>query len=191
MILVTEGVVNIKLPRDEFLGEAIIELTDIISRPYAGASMLPDLCMVTYGRRLLVGESKEEILEAIKNTIAQTSKGAPQLNATVEYCHGRATCYTGARISAEKYSPAWLASGDSQLVKTALSALAGISLEPKLGKYSFCTNSSKSAANRHIPTIGFGPSRENLAHITNEYIKIEQLLKAAQGYATIADEILK
>lgn len=126
MILVTEGIVNIKLPRDEFLGEAIIELTDIISRPYPGASMLPDLCMVTYDQRLLVGESKEEILEAIKNAIAQTSKGAPQLNATVEYCHGRATCYTGARISAEKYSPAWLTSGDSQLVKTALSALAGI-----------------------------------------------------------------
>ena len=39
------------------LGKGILELTDIKSAPYPGASVVPEYCRATYDRRLLVGET--------------------------------------------------------------------------------------------------------------------------------------
>ena len=49
-------------PRSEDLGPGILELTDIKSAPYPGASVVPNYCRATYDRRLLVGETKESVL---------------------------------------------------------------------------------------------------------------------------------
>lgn len=37
--------------------------------------------------------------------------------------------------------------------------------------------------------IGFGPSRENPAHVVNEYVETKQLEKARKGYAAIASKM--
>jgi len=63
-------------------------------------------------------------------------------------------------------------------------------LDPALTKYSFCTNGSTSAGVHHIPTIGFGPGREDGAHVVDENIEIEQLIGAAIGYQAIAAKFL-
>ena len=41
-----------------------------------------------------------------------------------------------------------------------------------------------------MPTIGFGPSREDQAHVIDEYIEVEQLTWAARDFAAIAREML-
>jgi len=41
-----------------------------------------------------------------------------------------------------------------------------------------------------IPTIGFGPGDESIAHRVDEYIEIDQLVSAARGYAAIATRLL-
>jgi acetylornithine deacetylase/succinyl-diaminopimelate desuccinylase-like protein len=33
-----------------------------------------------------------------------------------------------------------------------------------------------------VPTIGFGPSLASLAHVVDEYITLEDLLRAVRGY---------
>ena len=58
---------------------------------------------------------------------------------------------------------------------------------PKITNYSFCTNGSHYAGEAGIKTIGFGPSKENIAHTIDEYIEIEQLEKACKGYYVIMD----
>ena len=40
-----------------WLGDAVMALTDIISEPYPGYSVIPSRCRVTYDRRLLAGET--------------------------------------------------------------------------------------------------------------------------------------
>jgi acetylornithine deacetylase/succinyl-diaminopimelate desuccinylase-like protein len=57
--------------------------------------------------------------------------------------------------------------------------------------YSFCTNGSHYAGEANIPTLGFGPSRENLAHVIDEYIEVKQLLGASQGYYALAKALTK
>ena len=67
MAKVIEAINTLEPPHHEFLGDGILELTDIKSSPYPGASVVPDYCRATYDRRLLVGETKESVLAPIKN----------------------------------------------------------------------------------------------------------------------------
>ena len=60
---------EIPYEEDEFLGKGILELTDIKSSPYPGASVVPSYCKATYDRRLLVGETKESVLKPIVELI--------------------------------------------------------------------------------------------------------------------------
>ena len=54
-------------------------------------------------------------------------------------------------------------------------------MDAPLSHYAFCTNASSFCGELGIPTVGFGPSRENLAHTADEYIEISQLEKACRG----------
>ena len=72
------------------------------------------------------------------------------------------------------------------IVARALAALREAGLPQEISAYSFCTNGSGSAGIYSIPTIGFGPGREQEAHTVNEYLELEQLYLAAIGYYRLA-----
>ena len=182
---------DINAPEDKILGKGILELTDIKSQPYPGASVVPDYCKVTYDRRLLVGETKESVLKPIIDTIKELSGSDIQFQAKTYLATGTETCYTGAIIAGERFFPGWLYEEEDEFVQKALSGLRNVGLEPEITQYSFCTNGSHYAGERQIKTIGFGPSRENLAHTVDEYIEVEQLLKAAAGYYGILGSVFK
>ena len=76
------------------------------------------------------------------------------------------------------------------VARKAAQGLKNAGTEPVIGYYSFCTNGSHYAGEAGIPTIGFGPSRENQAHVRDEYIEISQLEGAANGYIAIARSVL-
>ena len=42
-----------------------------------------------------------------------------------------------------------------------------------------------------IPTIGYGPSLESLAHVRDEYIEIDQLLKSCKGFESILTQLTR
>ena len=48
-----------------FLGPDTMVLTDIISFPYPGSSVIPNRCRATYDRRLLPGEEPESLLQGL------------------------------------------------------------------------------------------------------------------------------
>ncbi len=58
MVKVIQAIEQIDLPYHPLLGPAIMALTDIISDPYPGHSVIPSRCRVTYDRRLLPGETR-------------------------------------------------------------------------------------------------------------------------------------
>lgn len=177
-------------PRHPVLGEGILELTDIKSSPYPGASVVPDRCRATYDRRLLVGESKESVLKPLQELIAARKAADPQFDARASFASGVLRCYTGEEIGGERFFPAWLFPEDDEFVQRALAGLRGVGLHPDITQYSFCTNGSHYAGEAGIRTIGFGPSRESLAHTIDEYIEVDQLLQAAKGYYGILTSTL-
>jgi putative selenium metabolism hydrolase len=169
-------------PTHPVLGEGILELTDIKSAPYPGASVVPDYCRATYDRRLLEGETKESVLQPLLDLIQELQGKDAQFAATVSFAAGTEPCYTGSEICGERFFPGWVFDDNDPFVQTTLSGLRSAGLNPRITQYSFCTNGSHYAGEAGIPTIGFGPSREDLAHTIDEYIEIEQLLQAAKGY---------
>lgn len=173
-------------PSDSFLGEGILELTDIISNPYPGASVVPNRCRVTFDRRTLVGETEETVLAPIRQAVAVLTAQDPEFKAEVELVQASQCCYTGEAISGKRFFPAWELPADHELVVGALQSLRQTGLDPAITKYSFCTNGSHSAGVAGIPTIGFGPGREDGAHVVDENIELEQLFGAAAGYQAIA-----
>ena len=182
---------TLPMPKHEVLGQGILELTDIKSSPYPGASVVPDYCRVTYDRRLLVGETKEVVLKPIIDLINELHKKDPEFVASVYFSTGTEKCYTGADIAGERFFPGWLYEKDDEYVQAAFRGLCVVGLKPELTQYSFCTNGSHYAGEAGIKTIGFGPSRENLAHTIDEYVEVDQLLKAAAGYYGILKSIFQ
>ncbi len=177
--------------RDSFLGEGILELTDVCSFPYPGASVIPEYCVATYDRRLLPGDTKETVLEQIRAVLCELVQTDSEIRAEVWCAREDITCYTGARMEAERFFPAWSTAEDHPLVVAAEEGLRGAGLDPQLSHYSFCTNGSHYAGELGLPTIGFGPSPERLAHTTDEYIQIEDLISAYNGYRGILGAIMR
>ena len=103
------------------LGEGILEVTDIISSPYPGASVLPDRCRVTFDRRLLVNGTKVGVLGQIKRIIRGVTAFEPRLKAEVFLAVDSAKCYTGEVIKAERFAPDWVFGEEHPFVQKALS----------------------------------------------------------------------
>lgn len=182
---------EMEMTYDEELGHGILELVDIKSSPYPGASVVPDYCKITYDRRLLVGETKEGVLKPVLDLIEEMKKEDAEFDAKAFYAKGTEKCYTGEIISDERFFPAWRYSKEDDFVKNSYDSLIESGLNPIVTYYSFCTNGSHYAGEAGIKTIGFGPSRENLAHTIDEHIEIEQLVKATKGYEAISKALLK
>jgi acetylornithine deacetylase/succinyl-diaminopimelate desuccinylase-like protein len=173
------------------LGKGVAVLTDIISSPYPGASVVPSHCRATYDRRLLVGETPEQVLKPFRDAVEKLEREDPRFKAGVSYAFGKERCHTGNDIEGERFFPGWLFGEKEEFVQQALAGLKGIGQNPAITHYSFCTNASHYAGEKGIKTLGYGPSRENLAHTIDEYIEESQLYGATEGYAAISKALLQ
>lgn len=190
MAKLIQGIQCLPCKTHEVLGKGILELTDIISSPYPGASVVPEHCKATYDRRLLVGETPQEVLQPIEEIIEKMQQEDPDFQATVHFAKGKENCHTGNVIEGERFFPAWLYDEKEDFIAASQKALGEIGIEAEITQYSFCTNGSHYAGEAGIKTLGFGPSRENLAHTIDEYVEIEQLVGACKGYVKIVEALL-
>jgi putative selenium metabolism hydrolase len=169
----------IDLPVHDALGRAILVPTDIVSRPFPALSVVPDLCTVTFDRRTLPGENEDDVLAPLR-AVADAAVEPHGATATVTIGVDRFDSYSGARVEAPNFAPAWFVDPGREPARTALAALGA---EPH--HWMFCTNGSGTAA-LGIPTLGYGPGDETLAHRVDEHIELDELYAGAEGYATLA-----
>lgn len=185
MMRVIDAVEQIQLDASPIMGPAILALTDIVSDPFPGHSVIPSVCRVTYDRRLLPGETAAAVLAPIT---AIGERLGVQLEATIGV--GEYAAYTGRVFHTEKFFPAWLFAEDHWFVAQALDGLRHAGLNPGLRAYRFCTNAAYSAGIAGVPTVGFGPAEEHNAHVIDERLAIADLLAAARGYQGIVEAVL-
>lgn len=178
MIKAIQAVEALRLPSDPLLGRGLLALTDIISEPYPGYSVIPSRCRVTYDRRLMPGETRDSVLASLGQLLELA-------NVTATITEGQHITYTGAVLRGAKFFPAWKFAADHPFVQQALAGLRHSGLDPQLGAYQYCTNAAYSAGRAGVPTVGFGPSTEGQAHVVDEYVELAQLTAAAKGYAGI------
>lgn len=173
---------NERLKFDEFLGKGSITVTEFTSSS-------PSLCAVSdyarihLDRRLTWGETKESAVAEIEELI----KG---MNAKVEVLNYIEKAYTGLEYGMEKYYPTWKMPEDSEIVQKGVSTYQKLfGNAPKVDKWTFSTNGIMTCGTYKIPTIGFGPGNEVLAHAPNEKVPISDLVAATAFYAAFAYEI--
>ncbi len=184
MIEVIESVRAMPLPEDDVLGPGVTELIEIISSPYPGDTIVPDGCRVRFDRRLGPGETQTSMLEGLQealNDIEGVSVECPDIVLS---------CYTGEQLRMADFHPGWITPREEELVQKALVGMRTIGLPETYLAAPYCTNGSASAGEMGLPTIIFGPSQSALAHIVDEYIEIEQLLKGTAAHMAIAQAYL-
>jgi len=180
MIRVIQAIQDKPVPVDAVLGPGSIVLTDIISEPHPGHSVIPYRCDVTYDRRLLPADSKESLLNELKSL-----PGLADIEYSVALADMEERTYSGSLLKGEKFFPAWVFPETHPFVQSALRGLQSAGLNPQVGAYRFCTNAAYCAGVADIPTVGFGIGREEDAHIVDESIAVADLLTAAKGYQGI------
>lgn len=185
MMKVIAALDTLELPSDPLLGPAIMALTDIISDPYPGYSVIPTLCRATYDRRLLPGETPTSVLETI-----QQHPALQGIELHAKIAQGEHQAYTGTTLRSEKFFPAWTLPEADWFVQRALQGVTRSGLSPQLGAYRFCTNAAYSAGVAQLPTIGFGPARESDAHVVDEHLRLSDLRTAAYGYLGIIEAVI-
>lgn len=188
---VIDAIRKLEPTRHGVLGKGILELTDIKSSPYPGASVVPEYCKATYDRRLLVGETKESVLAPIESVLEGLMEANHQIKAKVSFARGEELCYTGNKISGERFFPGWLFNEEEEFIQDTLKELKQMGFMPEIGRYNFCTNGSHYAGEAGIKTIGLGPSVEKLAHTIDEYIEIDQLTSVTECYYGLMKALFK
>ncbi len=175
---------KLDLKRDDLLGSAILVPTDIVSYPYPGMSIIPERVTLTFDRRTLPGETRESILSEINGLLKNEG-----IDAEAKIAFGETETYNLSKLSSYRFFPAWKESEDSDIVKRAKAGLDSLGLFKGYSHYGFCTNGS-SYGKYSIPLIGYGPGKEEYAHIYNEFIELESLKSATEGMVGIIRGLL-
>lgn len=174
-----------QLAEDRFLGAGTLAVTRI-ENTGGSRNVVPDSCTFYIDRRLTLGETEAKALAEIQGVLLR--EGA---NAKLSVSEYTSTSYTGYSARARAYYPAWALDREHPLVQQVSKAIrAELGYRPSVGKWDFSTDGTYTMGIAGIPTVGFGPGEEKHAHTTGDQIRIADVIRAAQGYACIAAEIL-
>lgn len=164
-----------------FLGHGKITVSDMQVRT-PSINAVPDEAVIFIDRRMTFGETKEQAVEQVRALIPEESRSS----ITVEEMFYDEPSYTNFVFPVDKYFPAWALEEGHPLVVAGQAArrAAGLSDAPS-GKWDFSTNGIYWAGKAGIPSIGFGPGDETVAHTVNECVSMADVIKAGEFYALL------
>ena len=169
-----------ELGTDPFLGPGTLVASDLeCATPSRNA--VPDLARIFVDRRLTSGESPEQAMAQLR--------GLPSLgDGTVEVVEFEAETWTGRKVHQEKVYPTWIVPESHGLVSGMAGAVKDVlGRRAELGCWSFSTNGVSTMGWHGIPTVGFAPGLEDLAHTTQERVAVDDLVRATAVYARMSE----
>jgi putative selenium metabolism hydrolase len=167
---------NTRLRDDAFLGKGTIAVTEIRSLS-PSLCAVPGACSIHLDRRLTAGETKD-------SAVAEVKALAGAEDADVEILNYDTPSYTGLRYPMEKYYPTWVLDEAHPLARAAIATYETLwKKAPIVDKWTFSTNGVGSMGLMGVPTIGFGPGEEDVAHSVVDRVPIRDLVEAAEFYA--------
>ena len=154
-----------------------------ISSESVSLNAVPSACEVYLDRRMVLDETEETIRVEMENIIAGK-------NATWEIGTLRRTTWTGEELTYEPVHLAWEISLDHDLTKAFIAACTETfgRYPEKYDFWDFSTN-AVATVNLGVPTIGFGPGENKLAHMRNEKCEISQIVDACAVYTRVINKL--
>lgn len=145
----------------------------------ASLNAIPHICSIYLDRRMVLGEDAEYIEKEMTFLLEGTE-------ATWEVYDAVGTSWKGAPVILNSFLPAWEIGLDHVLTQKSIQAFEALKGEkPALFKWDFSTNGVATAGKLGIPTIGFGPGNEKLAHMKDEYCPVSDIFDACAFYTLL------
>lgn len=177
---------NDRLKDDPFLGKGTCAVTHI-SCETPSFCAVPDGCRIHIDRRLTHGEDKSLAIRQIEELPSFDRKSMK-----VEILTYDTPSYKGKKLVTEKYYPTWVLEETHPLVQAgALAAEKALGRKTKIDKWTFSTNGIASMGQLGIPSIGFGPAREEDTHSIEDQVKIDDLVTSVAFYAALPAALLE
>lgn len=169
---------NERLPKDDFLGKGTITVSHISSQS-PSLCAVPGQAYIHLDRRVTTGETKEIALRQIRDILRSLD-----IPGKVELLRYKRPSYTGLVYETESYFPTWVYPEAAPQVRGCIETHQRLfGAPPEVGRWTFSTNAVSIAGMFGIPTVGFGPAEEAVAHTINDRVPIEHLTRCAAMYA--------
>jgi putative selenium metabolism hydrolase len=160
-------------------GTPSIVITDVAART-ASLNAVPDQFTIYLDRRITSNEPHDDVIAQVRGLIPDYL----QDEILVEELVYEQPSYTGFRFPVTKYYPAWLLEDTHPLAQAGQRALVELwGREQPLGAWDFSTNGTYWAGKAGIPAIGLGPGDEKTAHMMDENVPLDEVVRAAEWYA--------
>lgn len=170
-----------QLANHDFLGHAKITVSDV-KTSNVSLNAVPDECTIFIDRRMTFGETKESVRAELEALIPADQKAFIK----VEELFYDEPSYTGFVFPVDKYFPAWAYEDDHPFVQAGQQTRRAIGFpETTTGRWEFSTNGIYWAGKAGIPSIGFGPGDERVAHTTHDSVPLAEVVKATEFYALL------
>jgi len=174
------------IPRrdDNDLGAEVLELVEMVSEPFPNQTVVPDGCRARLVARTMPGETEDAFLSRIRAALNGISGLSVELDQLQQHC------YTGAVLETRDFLPGWRSPSEDPWRTRLQAALrkAGFTGEPFAAPCG--TNASEGAGRRGVPSFIFGPGSLAQAHIIDEWVSLEHLRAAQQGFAAMGRDVL-
>ncbi len=160
-VLLEIEALNERLPHDEFLGKGTV-VASFLECDSASLNAVPAAARLYVDRRLTAGETAEAAVEQIR---ALPGLGDSEVEA-------------------------WVLPEEHALVGAVAEAVAAVTGSPPgISRWGFSTNGVATMGRHGIPTVGFAPGLEELAHTTGEWVAVDDLVTATAAYSLIPEAV--
>jgi len=176
---------NERLADDAFLGKGSCTVTWLESK---GPSLcaVPDHAEFHIDRRLTAGETETSAIAEVQEALA-----AAGVAATVRTLEYRVPSWTELVYPMAKYYPTWVMPEDHVAVQAASQAYSALfDRSPEISRWNFSTNGVAIKGLHDVPCIGFGPGDETLAHAKDEFVPVDEVVRACAMYAALPEYYL-
>jgi len=133
-------------------------------------NVVPDRCTIEVDRRLLPGETWKDVRQELEVLLDSLRAGDPKLHVTVEDPY--------------QNTPGLETPRDAAIVRVAQEAVRRIDGQRPVRGVPFGTDAAELSA-RGIPCVVLGPGDIAQAHTSDEYVEIQQVVKATAIYREI------
>lgn len=158
-----------KEKQNKLLGNAFSNITMI--RGGTAANIIPDMCEVEIDRRLLPGETEEQVFLEYDNLLK---------NKNIPY-----------ELENYTFLPASLIDDKHPFVKKVHQIVLKYNKNSEVNVFGACCEAAFFSIHNQIPTIIYGPGSLKEAHVINEKIHKSQVALAAKSYIEICIKLLQ
>ena len=169
-------------PADPVLGCATLTPTVVECWPKSG-NVIPDRVRITLDLRVLPAWDEAAALAEIRAALA--ARVPPVEGISVEVLPGRAVfrAWTGYEEENSNFTPSFLVPRDHPVVAAAAAAIfRATGAAPAVRQWKFGTDGGHSCGTHGVPTIGYAPGVEALAHTNRERLELASARTAFDAY---------